>query len=568
MYMMPARLYRWFVGGLLLVVLLVVEVRPVIALNSCTATVTPHNPGANSTNLDFTFSVTNTDSVDVKWFRIWKPTNDAISMGTTTLSGWYKDFDVEHRTFRYYQDLLSPGETLNPIITSNVGDIEGFSGTWWVEADDDPMGINSVYCTGDLSINVGAEQDTTGPVISGVAVVNIETTSVTVTWTTDELSDSKVEYTTIPEEWIYQYQGYKSSMVTAHSVQLSDGLAAGNAYYYRVTSVDGSSNSTTTDELSFTTAVVEPTSTPTPVPGATVTPTPISAPGATAAPTPTPTPVPTPVPTPTPVPDTTPPAVIFETKLMSALQDAVEIRGRVSDNKQLLKVEYSVDDGENWLPVDEGFDQDGLEGEFGFTPEVTQDGNYELRVRVTDVAGNQTVSEAMTLVIDRMPPKLGARLSAVGPQVLEPTDEGVLMAVAGVEHRVVLSALGGPVSVEVTTRRMGDLNSGVQRRSDEDGEAFVLKQDKELGLWSGNVVFDEAGVFSLSATMIDGADNTVTDALYEVVVLPAGRVLGEGGPLGGAEVTVYVKEPAVVGMVREVLAGSTEGNIAKASLGE
>jgi hypothetical protein len=84
--------------------------------------------------------------------------------------------------------------------------------------------------------------DTTPPAISSVAGVAAGDGSATVTWTTDEASDSRVDYGTSPSALTQTVSD--AAAVTAHSVRLT-GLAPGTTYYYRVRSADGSGNATT-----------------------------------------------------------------------------------------------------------------------------------------------------------------------------------------------------------------------------------------------------------------------------------------------------------------------------------
>ncbi|MEI6650886.1 MAG: fibronectin type III domain-containing protein [Candidatus Moraniibacteriota bacterium] len=80
--------------------------------------------------------------------------------------------------------------------------------------------------------------DTTAPNISGVSITDVGTTSAAVNWTTDEISDSGVGYSTdntyLPERGI-------GSMVTNHRIVLTN-LAPGTVYYVRVKSRDAAGN--------------------------------------------------------------------------------------------------------------------------------------------------------------------------------------------------------------------------------------------------------------------------------------------------------------------------------------
>ncbi len=96
-----------------------------------------------------------------------------------------------------------------------------------------------------------------GPLISGVTA-SPSTTSATITWSTDEASTSRVDYGTSSSS--LSSNVVDSTLVTAHSLTVS-GLAAGTTYYFRVTSVDAASNTSTSPStnfapLSFTTTAV------------------------------------------------------------------------------------------------------------------------------------------------------------------------------------------------------------------------------------------------------------------------------------------------------------------------
>jgi hypothetical protein len=94
-------------------------------------------------------------------------------------------------------------------------------------------------------------RDTTPPVISSVASSGVGAGGATITWTTNEASDTQVEYGTT--------SGYgtstplNSSAVISHTVTLS-GLAANTVYHYRVKSKDAAGNQAASGDLVFTTS--------------------------------------------------------------------------------------------------------------------------------------------------------------------------------------------------------------------------------------------------------------------------------------------------------------------------
>jgi alpha-L-arabinofuranosidase len=116
------------------------------------------------------------------------------------------------------------------------------------------------------------------PVISGVNVSSITSTSATVSWTTDQPSSSQVEYGTTSVYASSSALNY--NLVTSHKVTLT-GLTGGTSYNFDVVSANSASTSSTSATSSFSTiatAVLLPvTSTPTPVTPAAAAPPVISA---------------------------------------------------------------------------------------------------------------------------------------------------------------------------------------------------------------------------------------------------------------------------------------------------
>jgi concanavalin A-like lectin/glucanase superfamily protein/Big-like domain-containing protein/purple acid phosphatase-like protein len=93
--------------------------------------------------------------------------------------------------------------------------------------------------------------DITPPVISAVASATVSSTGTTITWTTNEASDSQVDYG--PTTSYGSSTALNTAPGTAHSQTLS-GLAAGTLYHYRVKSRDAAGNLATSGDFTFTTA--------------------------------------------------------------------------------------------------------------------------------------------------------------------------------------------------------------------------------------------------------------------------------------------------------------------------
>ena len=108
------------------------------------------------------------------------------------------------------------------------------------------MEVNAVK---DIDTNT---VDTTPPTIIGTVNTVIIDTSVTLTWSTDELSTSTVNYGgSIPYS---NTDETDSTLATSHSVTLS-GLALDTEYHFEIVSTDGSTNSSTSPDQTFTTSI-------------------------------------------------------------------------------------------------------------------------------------------------------------------------------------------------------------------------------------------------------------------------------------------------------------------------
>ncbi|MDD5687532.1 MAG: discoidin domain-containing protein [Elusimicrobia bacterium] len=98
--------------------------------------------------------------------------------------------------------------------------------------------------------------DTTPPVVSIITPVNISGSGTVVTWTTNELANSKVEYG-LTTSYGSETPVTDTSGVYSHSVTLSS-LTENTTYHYRIVSIDLSGNPTTSGDYSFTTILNDP----------------------------------------------------------------------------------------------------------------------------------------------------------------------------------------------------------------------------------------------------------------------------------------------------------------------
>jgi hypothetical protein len=154
--------------------------------------------------------------------------------------------------------------------------------------------------TGTLGFNNNQPPDTTPPVLSSVSSSALTQTTAAISWTTDESSDTQVNYGTTTSYG--SSTALNTTLALTHTVSLSS-LASGTLYHFRVESRDLAGNiAVSADQTLTTTAVV--------VQGGG---------GGGGYLPPAPNPVPTPAPTPTlaPTPTSTPAALVINLKLIN-----------------------------------------------------------------------------------------------------------------------------------------------------------------------------------------------------------------------------------------------------------
>lgn len=454
-------------------------------LESCGASVTPNSITTSAENT-FTFTINNTGSNPILFFKVTSPSASFSIQGKDAV-GWSSTSNSSFAQF--WGGSIPAGSSFNFTVLIQAGTSELSSSNWTIVANDVLSDSGTTTCTGSTGIAITGVADVIGPVLSElVTISNINVSSATFSWTTNENSNSVVNYGTTDS-----LGSTKSSetLSLSHSISLSS-LSANTTYYFEIASTDAAGNTTVSDQASFTTTA-EATLTVTQATSVITT--------VTIAATPIPTPTPPPV-------DTTPPRVIIETDLSTPFEIAPLITGRATDNKDVSSVEYSTDGGYNWLPVDEIESIGTSKTNYEFIPFLSEDGNYTIQVRAKDSRGNIGVSEKLTLVIDRLPPLVGGNLISLGPQPLMPNANGTLIALAGLEQKITVSAVGGPTSIDLF---VGD-------------KKIPLTYSAETGLWSGYLNLDTVGFYSMTTIAIDGAKNETTRKLNNIRVVEAGQV--------------------------------------------
>lgn len=135
---------------------------------------------------------------------------------------------------------IAPSANLQQGKTYKIQVVGGATGV--KDLANNPMAATFTQTTGFSTV-----ADTTAPVISAVASSAVASTTATITWTTDEASDSQVFYRE-QGETAYQQTAIDATKVTSHSVGLQ-GLAPSTTYEYYVRSADAAGNASTSTPI-------------------------------------------------------------------------------------------------------------------------------------------------------------------------------------------------------------------------------------------------------------------------------------------------------------------------------
>lgn len=209
-------------------------------------------------------------STNKNWMNLSQPSVAIISTGSGQSTGWdlpRKDV-VENVLLAQATACITvpPALVLQTEEGAPTGSLTSFAGycvgnilvttdgisTFTVSADGAvTQGPNEVAASGlprTIALDdAGGPPDTTPPVISNVQASGITASAATITWTTDEASDSVVEYGLTTS---YGSTASNATDVTSHSIPLS-GLSANTLYHYRVKSTDVAGNTATSGDHTF-----------------------------------------------------------------------------------------------------------------------------------------------------------------------------------------------------------------------------------------------------------------------------------------------------------------------------
>jgi peroxiredoxin len=464
---------------------------------SCNANINDSSVLAGSA-VDFQVTITNTGSSPINWIRVTQPSAN-FSFNSSYSPGWS---DSGNNSYAYESgNSLMPGSTTIVYINAQINVGVSESANWIVDVSDDG-GASTSSCTGNLTTSISPPSALN---ILDIWVNNLSSSSARINWTTDQPSTTKIRYgldnnytIDIPENTI---------LVTDHYVDLTS-LSPGTIYYYMISGTDVDNNTVSSDGNTFTTlGMSEQSNVPVQYKQNV---NPANNGGQ----------------------DKRPPTI--QMSLPSKVNKlAPQYVGLAVDDNGIALIEYSADNGLNWLVVDNINGLGGRQADFSFTPINLEDGDYLLLVRAVDVSGNSVTTESINLVIDNLAPHLGGIVIYLGSQVVSPGDVSDYEVIDDTDYRMTLGFVGGPNIVSVTAIKSE--NTSVRQE-------FSMVKSTSTGLWSGSLVFQEAGRFSLQVQAEDGAGNKINTALRDIVVKSSARVMDNSGPIPGARVAVYTKE--------------------------
>jgi hypothetical protein len=475
------------ISVLLLVILLIIFSlhRTDATVDSCSATVGPNSVNPDSIGPLF-FTIVNSGSTDIHWIKITAP-NANFSIIYGQQGAWSANLDGN--SVVYTNGTLGAGSTgVDYIVQTSFG-AETASTPWTVETSDAADGSNPTTCTGSSSVAIASGSPAiSSPEVSEVTAT-VSGTSVALTFTTNVAATSTISYGVTDD---YGSSKSESPATTNHSVALTS-LLENTTYHYYIITTSEIGITFSSEDLTFTTSTNTSTST-------TTTSSSISTVSSKA--------------------DLEAPKTVLKTSFKKPFKDSPLISGTASDDIKVTKVEYSLDGGKNWLNVKI---TEGASVNFSFKPRDLEDGNYELVIRATDKS-SKTSEKSAVLIIDKLPPSVGGVLFNIGPQTLYPNNQGLVFGLENLPVKLTMSALGGPTELKITSKDL----------------SFPLTKNSDTGLWSGEIVFEKNGIYSLSAKGIDGAGNETTRNIGQILINSDGVIQSESGEnIKGATVTLH-----------------------------
>jgi len=183
----------------------------------------------------------------------------ATPAATSTVITWDTDENSDGKV-EYATDNLDTATTTITVNGSNdttshsitLESLEPETTYYFIVKSEDTAGNLATSTEMTFTTEAIVVPDTTAPVITDIISTPSSTTAL-ITWTTDEVATSRVEYATSSiDSASTTLELIDSAFVTGHSLELID-LATSTQYFFIVESADESANATSSEEQTFTT---------------------------------------------------------------------------------------------------------------------------------------------------------------------------------------------------------------------------------------------------------------------------------------------------------------------------
>lgn len=441
------------------------------AFAGCTVSISPSETLINN-SATFTLNVSNSGDNPIIYVKIPTGFDANVTVNDATSSGW--ELSLGPGGFGMVSGSIASGSSQDFQVSTIVGGTVG-TVTWNLEASESGDGSNAFACNSVSSNLVSALTPTptpepTAPPLPTPVITNVSTsvgsTSAVITWNTDITSSGVLSYGTT--------SGYGSSKSTSsgtsHSVSISS-LSASTTYHYKIENTSAGGTTVTTDNT-FTTGAAGATTTITSTVTTTVTTTTTNTVTKTLT-------------------DTTPPSIRYKTVFKKIYEEAPLVEIVSSDGTGIARIEYSIDGGENWSPIDIGDNIGGKQITSNFTPPIIEDGDYSFLIKVIDTTGNKSLTKEVKFTIDRLPPRVGPLTVMAGPLIINNDSSDRMELLIGVEYKFILSSAGGPNSISLSC----------------NGQKYDFQKNNDIGVWTAKIKFEKSGECVPKITAIDGAGN-------------------------------------------------------------
>lgn len=480
-------IFRYSSGFLLGCTLLLSSVRLVTADTPCAPTLsTTSYRSATTVNADLV--ITNTSESPVRSLYLYLSTPDVIVASIDGATGWETSIS-EGTHISLLGGTLPVAESLTLRLTLQTGATDATT-SLTVQASPQDDGNGLVEC-GSIGLTV---TQVAIPVISNARVLSISNTNATIEWTTDLEASTVVEYGTSTD---YGMRKESLGTTTSHKVVLED-LQASTQYHARLLSLSSDGAVAQSADFSFVTSTspvivtAEKTITVETVRTVSLTPA-------------------------TPRPDQQAPTIRVRSRVPRLISVSPTIEGVVQEDRSGPPILSYTLEGSVWTVIP--LEDDGRS--FRLQLPSLPDGDYALRLKATDQAGNSSTSPVYSFTIDRLPPILSGITVRSARQLLIPEDDGSFSLTRDDPVTIALFAVGGPKEIE--------LQCGDQRS--------VMRRQIALLQWSATFL-PTLGSCALEARAVDSAGRVTVTALGTLHGRQQGQVTLNGQP-AQAKLTVY-----------------------------